>query len=125
MTDKPTPANADRKTALPYVVMIDDNFHYMDEDERVTHGSFATLDEAIEACKKIVDESLVHLFEPGMSVAQLNESYHHFGDDPFIVGPHEQAGTPAFSAWTYAASRCEAVVRASGHKSKGLPPGAF
>jgi hypothetical protein len=120
------PADADRKTVLPYVVMIDDNFHYMDEDERVTHGSFATLEDAIAACKEIVDSSLAHLFESGMNAAQLVERYRHFGDDPFIVGPREHAEVgPAFSAWTYAASRCGAVVEAARPKAEGRDSGAF
>jgi hypothetical protein len=41
-----------------YRVMVDDNFHYMDEDERFEHGSFPTAEEAIAACKRIVDEIL-------------------------------------------------------------------
>ena len=36
--------------SLPYAVLVDDNFHYMEEDERRLHGSFATIEEAISAC---------------------------------------------------------------------------
>ena len=32
---------------MPYVVMVDDNFHYMDEGERYKHGEFADADVAI------------------------------------------------------------------------------
>jgi hypothetical protein len=38
--------------------MVDDNFHYMDQDERYEHGIFSTVDEAIAACKAIVDADL-------------------------------------------------------------------
>jgi hypothetical protein len=40
----------------PYLVLVDDNYHYMDPDERWTLGRFATLDEAIAACRQLVDQ---------------------------------------------------------------------
>ena len=33
-----------------YKVMVDDNFHYMEEDERYQLGTFATAEEALAAC---------------------------------------------------------------------------
>jgi hypothetical protein len=93
-----------------YKVLIDDNFHYMDESERVTHGVFATADEALAACRSIVDDFLTDALEPGMSATDLYERYVSFGDDPFIV-PVDQKGAPvAFSAWEYARQRCEKVA---------------
>jgi hypothetical protein len=41
---------------MTYTVKVDDNFHYMDERERVTHGEFEMLGAAFEACKRIVDK---------------------------------------------------------------------
>ena len=41
-----------------YTVMVDDNFHYMDEEHRYEIGTFASYEAAVEACKKIVDEEL-------------------------------------------------------------------
>ena len=41
-----------------YKVMVDDNFHYMDEDERWEYGTFPTVEEALAACRKVVDASL-------------------------------------------------------------------
>jgi hypothetical protein len=35
-----------------YRVIVDDNFHFMDKDERWSLGDFATYDEALEAAKK-------------------------------------------------------------------------
>ena len=32
---------------MPYVVKVDDNFHYMDEDERYQHGEFADSEAAM------------------------------------------------------------------------------
>ena len=37
---------------MTYTVFVDDNFHYMDKDERYTHGLFETLEAAVEAAKK-------------------------------------------------------------------------
>ena len=75
-----------------YKVLIDDNFHYMDLSERVTHGMFETADEAIAACKLIVDQCLV--FGPGMTAADAYDLYAGFGDDPFIV-PLDSTAPPA------------------------------
>jgi len=87
-----------------YRVMIDDNFHYMDGDERVEYGSFATAAEAIAESERLVDASLTGLQRPGMTVEQLLAQYHSFGEDPFVLAP-PGADTVRFSAWDYAARR--------------------
>jgi hypothetical protein len=93
-----------------YTVFIDDNFHYQDQSERIIHGVFATADEALAACRSIVDNFLADAFEPGMSSTALYECYVGFGDDPFMV-PVQQSGAPvSFSAWDYARERCEAMA---------------
>lgn len=86
-----------------YTVMVDDNYHYMDEGERYTHGRFATAEEAVTAARKIVDEYLARTHTPGMTAAALYSSYKSFGEDPFIVAPGESV---QFSAWDYAEARC-------------------
>jgi hypothetical protein len=43
----------------PYKVMVDDNFHYMEEDERWEYGTFATAEEALDACRRLVDEAMI------------------------------------------------------------------
>jgi hypothetical protein len=74
----------------------------MDEDERYQHGVFLTAEEAIAACKRIVDANLKHLIEPGMTADNLYEQYTFGGSDPFIV-PVGPADEPVdFSAWDYA-----------------------
>jgi hypothetical protein len=92
---------------MPYVVMVNDNFHYMDADERYLHGEFDDPDVATERCRRIVDEYLASALKPGMTAAELWESYMAFGEDPFIVSK----GVPpaSFSAWGYAKERCEAL----------------
>jgi len=57
------------KPAGKYTVLVNDNFHYMDESERYELGSFETLDEAIAACKKVVDECFGEN-SPGMTPAE-------------------------------------------------------
>ena len=95
---------------MPYVVMVDDNFHYMDEDERYKHGEFADADVAIEHCRQIVDEFLASAYKEGMSSKDLWDSYVSFGEDPFILS----VDVPGvrFSAWDYAKGRCRLLCAA-------------
>ena len=41
-----------------YQVFTDDNFHYMDESERIDGNSYDTYEEAVEEARRIVDRSL-------------------------------------------------------------------
>jgi hypothetical protein len=78
-------------TVAGYKVLIDSS-------DRV----FATADEAVAACKRIVDECLL----PGTTAAALYES---FGDGPLIVPVDPADALVAFSAWAYAKERCEVL----------------
>lgn len=89
-----------------YKVFVNDNFHYMDETERYELGTFETCEEAINACKKIVDEYLMSAYKKGMMSNELYESYLMFGEDPFIVCEDNHC---TFSAWDYAKKKCGAV----------------
>ena len=93
-----------------FKVLIDDNFRYQDESERVTHGLFDTAEEAVAACKSIVDGFLVGAVELGMSPEALYRQYVSFGDDPFIVPVDPKAAPAAFCAWNYAEARCEEIA---------------
>ena len=84
----------------------------MDESERWELGTFATLDEALVACRTLVDEWLTENHKPGMTGAELYSLYTSFGDDPFIRSS-EGSGEPIFSAWKYAKERAEARCRRS------------
>ncbi len=88
----------------PYKVIVADNFHYADEDEHSELGTFSTADEALDVCRRLVDETLLAEYKDGETADQLFERYTSFGDDPFIVAV---AGSPRveFSAWTYARQR--------------------
>jgi hypothetical protein len=93
-------------------VLVDDNFHYMDESERYEIGPYPTAEAALVAARSIVDNYLESAYRPGMTAEQLFESYASFGEDPFIVA--EGAEKVAFSAWTYAKERCGALCSSSG-----------
>src|SRR6185312_14444144 len=68
-----------------YKVVVDDNFHYMDVSARFEHGTFHTAEEAVSACRNIVDTALRDNYRPGMSAAELYHRYTLFGEDPFII----------------------------------------
>jgi hypothetical protein len=93
----------------PYKVMVDDNFHYMEEDERREHGTYQTLDEAVAACRKLVDEALLDEYKPSITAAELYDRYLSFGDDPFIVAPVGASRDVLFSAHDYAQGRAKAL----------------
>lgn len=90
---------------MNYLVLVDDNFHYLDEEERYELGSFEDLESAIRAAQKVVDAFLASEYQPGMTARQLFKHYLTFGEDPFILAP-DQSKVP-FSAWEYAQTRCE------------------
>jgi len=96
-----------------YTVMVDDNFHYMDESARRSLGSYDTFDSAIEACKGLVDQCLEEYIEPGISAERLLSQYKTFGDDPFIVCAE---GGVKFSAWDYAEQRCKVITENGGRQ---------
>lgn len=102
-----------------FTVYIDDNFHPMSGDGRITGPTFSTLEEAEAECKRIVDRSLRWLRfelvaiwdkpEPLKDPEALYKRYTAFGDDPFIRanGPDN----PGFRAWAYAEERCKDIVK--------------
>ena len=89
-----------------YQVLVDDNYHYQDEDERYKLGDFATFEQAETACKTIVDVYLQRSYKKGVTADKLYEDYVGFGEDPFIIGedvPYR------FSAWNYAKERSHQI----------------
>lgn len=64
---------------VKYVVMVDDNFHFMDESERYKAGEFDTYEQAEALCREIIRKSFQEL---GGSF----EAWKNYGDSPFIVG---------------------------------------
>lgn len=98
---------------MSYRVLVDENFHYMDETHRHALGDFATYGEAFAACREIVDRFLRHEHVPGLPASALYFRYMMFGRDPFVVtGPDEIEMQPGFSAWDYARARCSELCDA-------------
>ena len=93
---------------MKYKVYVDDNFHYMDESHRYKLGEYKTLEKAINACKKIVNEFLYYNYKPGMTSGELLAQYSLYGEDPFIIGVDE--GVP-FSARAYASVKVEEICQ--------------
>lgn len=89
-----------------YKVVVDDNFHFMDEDEGYIAAEYTTAEDAISHCKRIVDRYLDSAYKPSMSADDLWRSWSMFGESPWISGPAN------FSATDYTKERC-AVLCAS------------
>ena len=89
------------------IVRAYDNFHLSGEAEKYEVGRFATCDEALEACRKLVDEFLDGAFREGMSADELRGEYEAFGPDPYIE-PRDSGCV--FEARRYAAQRAGAIV---------------
>jgi hypothetical protein len=100
---------------MKYTAMVDDNFHYMDEEKRYKLGEYETMDAAIQACQTLIDVYLKGIYEPGATAEKMFEHYTSFGEDPFILGAQtdRREGAP-FSAWDYAKKRCEEICSAGG-----------
>jgi hypothetical protein len=107
----------EREWPMTFKVLVDDNFHYMDESARYELGEFPTLEAAIEASRRIVDEYLRSAYQPGMTTDALLTSYLLFGEDPFILAPGSAKPGVLFSARDYARRRCEEMCPSAGHQS--------
>jgi hypothetical protein len=86
-----------------FTVLVDDNFHFMDEDERWTAGTYGSLREALDKCLQMVGQDLRQGYQADMTATDLYESYTAMGDDPFITGSMKTV----FSAWNYAKELAE------------------
>ena len=89
-----------------YIVYVDDNSHYMDEDERYLLGTYENCETAISKCKDIVDQFLHDGYKDGMTAKELFDNYRSFGEDPWVFHP---TGSCKFSAFTYAKKKCEEI----------------
>jgi hypothetical protein len=65
-----------------YKVLVNDNSHYMDITEV---PNFASADQAVAACKNIVDDDLASMWRPGTNAAELYRLYLAWGPDPFVI----------------------------------------
>jgi len=96
-----------------FKVLVNDNAHYMDLTEVSEHGVFGSADEAVSACKKIVNDDLTAMWKPGTPAAALFQLYIAYGPDPFVIPINPDDPAIEFSAWSYAKQRCEEIATAS------------
>lgn len=96
-------------TKQKWIVLIDDNFSFMDEHARYKDGEYDSYEEAIARCKSIVDDFLLSDLKYNDTAETLYSSYTMFGEDPFIIGNK----TYEFSSWDYAKERCETLPNTS------------
>ena len=95
---------------MPYHLRIYDNYHYMDESEAYNKGHYDTYKEAEQAARRVVEESLRGMMEPGAGEQKLLSKYKMFGDDPVIVDK-ESGQVGDFSAWTYANEAAKRILK--------------
>jgi hypothetical protein len=93
--------------AKPYVVYVNENSHYMDEEERYKLGEFDDCQSAVAACKRIVDEFLEKA-DNNVSADDLFKEYTTFGEDSWVITSDKDC---KFSAWEYAKERCRELAR--------------
>lgn len=96
------------KTEKIYEVWVDDNYHFMDEDERFLNGKYSSYQAAEEVCKKIVDDFLLDNVKKHKTAEELYNQYVSFGEDPFIRSKENIQNK--FSAWDYAKMRSNELL---------------
>lgn len=96
------------KNRKKYIVYIDDNFHFMDENERYKGGEFDDCESAKKHCMEIVDAFLIKGYQRGMDWNELLSSYKGFGEDPWVSSSDADC---QFSAWDYAEKRCQEICK--------------
>jgi hypothetical protein len=103
--------DGDEVRSYRYVVQVDDNFDYQNEEKRYTHSEHVDPAVALQTAKDIVDACLGELHKPSMSAEDLYRAYTSFGEDPFIQT--RDPGFARFSAWSYAKQRCKVICDTS------------
>ena len=88
-----------------FEVCVDDNWHFMDESERYSHSVHKTFEDAVECCKKMIDNDLEYILKEH-GIDKLYGVYCLSGDDPFIRPTPEGKD---FSAGVYAEQRCNQI----------------
>lgn len=105
------PANfvvLEREDFPVYELLIDDNFHYMDEGERYCSGRFGSYEEALAKAERILEGEVENCWKPGQSAETTVGLYKSFGEDPFIrPAPVDR---DFYSAWSHAEACAPEIV---------------
>ena len=89
-------------------------------DEQVRRiGEFSRLDDAIDAARRTVDESLLREFSAGMAAERLFARYQSFGEVPIIFRDDDARtlNVSYFNHFEYALKRCAEI--AAGNSGTG------
>lgn len=91
-----------------YTVFVDDNYHSMDGSGRYAAGSYGSLEEAVDNCRKLTIRSLRNLYEEGITPEELQAQWALFGEDPYVFGGD---GAVPFSARKFiSAELCKEII---------------
>jgi len=77
---------------MGYRVMVDDNFHYMDPDERYQLAVCDTEEEARALCIGRLEADLRALAADCSTPSELVQQWMSFGEDPFVVATDGSPG---------------------------------
>jgi hypothetical protein len=94
---------------LGYQVNAAENSRYREESERRVVGVYEGVEEALSACRYVIDRSLRDLHEGEMQAAQLFLLWAVMGEDAWLVPLTEGEPEPAFSGQDYARMRSEDI----------------
>lgn len=86
-------------SAKKFYVYVDDNAHYMDDQFSRLHAVYDTYEEAIRACRFIVEESVRELFNYDNTAEENFTQYQLYGESPWF---DPQGEGESFSAQVYA-----------------------
>jgi hypothetical protein len=95
---------------MAYRVSAAENSHYRHGEER-TVGIYGGTEEALAACRYVVDRSLRELYEEGMQAAELFRSWGMMGEDAWAVPLLDGDPKVEFSGQDYARGRSEDIAR--------------
>jgi hypothetical protein len=90
----------------PFSVDVYSDFRRGKSSPWVSIGEFGKLDDAIEACKKVVDDFLQSPINAFIDSERLETAFLRYGDVPAINGAEN---LPSFDIYAYLAMRCREV----------------
>ena len=90
----------------PFSVDVYSDFRRGKPSPWVSIGEFGKLDDAIEACKKVVDDFLQTPINAFIGSERLETAFLSYGDAPAINGAEN---LPSFDIYAYLARRCREV----------------
>ena len=94
---------------MSYRVSAAENSHYMDEDERRLVGVYEDIEQALAACRYVIDRSLRELHDEQMRPDELFRLWSVMGEDAWVVPVDEGLPMPDFSGRDYARLRSEDI----------------